>query len=155
MRIPVARRACGAVFPDLQCAPRPRRVQDDSLGSPGSPEGLRAFSRSRLPPRTLCQTIAREIPPPFARVPRKIDKLRQPTVLRAIRSSFIQRLDIRFIRRRRSRTCAIARRSRMDFTVRDATHLRTMVTVLCIQVIRKWIARCVLYLLAWFESEVT
>ena len=133
MRIPVARRACGAVFPDPQCAPRPRRVQDDSLGSPGSPEGLRASSRSRLPPRTLCQTIARAKSRYFRQSPAKqVDKLsvNRCFFARSV-SSFIQRLDIQFIRRRGSGTCAIARRSRMDFTVRDATHLRTMVTVLC------------------------
>lgn len=59
----MGKRACGCsgtVCPDPQCDPHPRRVQHDSLDPPGSPEGLWVSSRSRLPPRPLCQPIARQ-----------------------------------------------------------------------------------------------
>lgn len=50
----------GTVRPDPQCAPRSRRVHDDPLGPPGSPEGLRASSRSRLRARPPCEQVPRE-----------------------------------------------------------------------------------------------
>ena len=99
-------------------ATRPGRFTRLSRESRGTP-GILAIATPSS--NALSNNRARN--PRLSRAPRKIDKLHQPKVLHAVRFSCTRRLDIQFIRRQRSRTCAIPRRSRMNFTVSDATYL--------------------------------
>lgn len=139
-----------------------RRVPGSSVRSspatrPGRFTRLSRESRGTPGILTIATPSSNALSNNRARNPTK-NRQTPPTERLSLRLSNKTRRSIYPATKKRRRTCAIGRKSRMDFTVREnATHLPTMIAILCIQVIRKWIGQlCRLYLLARSLSlEVT